>query len=106
MKPITARLRLLCGCDLEAAEIFDQDTLIPDVEEILTNLVRASEGALKLAVGLAYPNKLTTPILLARARDEARTVALAIGYVTSETIPELIALAAQRGRTLASAMEK
>ncbi|MFQ5951237.1 MAG: 50S ribosomal protein L10 [Candidatus Geothermarchaeales archaeon] len=106
MTPITAKLRFVCGCDLEAREFYGPDVLVPDLAKIEGDVLQACRDALKLAVGLAYPSTTSLPILLTRAYNEAQALAMGIGYVTPETIVDLIRKAVWTSTALASRVEE
>jgi len=105
MTPITAKLRFVCGCDLEEGEFYKADILVPDLAKIESDVLQAYGEALQLAVALAYPSKRSLPILLTRARTDAQTLALGISYVTPQTIEDLIRKASWSAATLASKVD-
>lgn len=78
---------------VEGSTFYPPELLSVDLEARRAELVAAHRRALGLAVELAIPTKLSTPILLSRAHRQAIAVAVAAGYPTKATIAPLIARA-------------
>lgn len=97
---------------LELRAVVDGDTFYPpeilevDLDARRAEFAQAHRRALGLAVEIAYPTAVTTPLLVARAHRQALLVAVAAGYPTPETITPLLARALAEARAVQGLQEK
>ncbi|MGI0133007.1 MAG: 50S ribosomal protein L10 [Thermoplasmata archaeon] len=89
--PLEVGLHLRAVVDGDA--YYPPSVLHVDLDARRAEFVRAHRQAIGVALEVAYPSKVTTPLLLARAHRQALTLAVASGYPTKATIAPLIARA-------------
>lgn len=87
---------------VEGSTFYPPEILAVDLDARRSELVAAHRRALGLAVEIAYPTKLSLPILIARAHRRALTVAVLAGLPTPETIVPILARALAEARAVQS----
>ncbi|MFQ6012666.1 MAG: 50S ribosomal protein L10 [Thermoplasmata archaeon] len=97
---------LVVGLDLrsvfEEGQLYTPEHLAVDEEAVLRDLATVAAQARLLALGVAYPTRETTGILLGRAQEQALALALAAEYPVGAVLPRLLAQAHTRMTALAS----
>jgi large subunit ribosomal protein L10 len=85
---------------VEGGTFYPAQVLAVDLEAQRTDLLRAAQRALGLALELGYATPATLPHLVARAHRRALAVAVAVGYPTPETVTPLFAQAIRAAAAL------
>lgn len=92
------------GLDLRAlvdgTTFYAPEVLSVDLDARRNDVFRAYRGAIGLALAIAYPTKLTAPLLIGKAHRQALAVAVAAGYPTKETLPHLLARAVREAHAV------
>lgn len=92
------------GLELRAAvdgdTFYAPEVLAIDLDAKRTEVVRAHQRALGLALEIGYATPLTIPLLVSRAHRRALALAVAAGYVTPATLPAILAKALAQARAV------
>ncbi|MFH1587365.1 MAG: 50S ribosomal protein L10 [Candidatus Diapherotrites archaeon] len=91
IKPIKVGLNVVAA--LENGEIFRQDVLDIDIDEVFGKFVKAQASSFNLAMEIRHFSPRTTPLLVQKAFNNAKAVALEANVFTKETMPLLLAKA-------------
>jgi large subunit ribosomal protein L10 len=98
--PLTVGLELRGA--YESGTVFRRDVLAVDDLQVRGQIATAGRQALALALEIAYPTRMTVPLLLARAHGNALTLAIESEFPTRESIKFLLAKAQAEMLALAS----
>ncbi len=96
------------GLDLRAAYedemVFPKDVLQVDTEKVYGDVLNAIQYAMNLSVNVAYPTKLTMPMLIGKAARDAMNLAINGGIVNKFTAENILRKAYMEMLSLASAL--
>jgi len=97
------------GLDLRAAYedeiVFPKDILQVDTEKVYGDVLNAIQYAINLSMNIAWPTKITMPMLIAKAHSEAMNLAVNAGIVNKYTVKHIISKAYQDMLSLASVLK-
>ena len=91
IKPIKIGLKL--NVVYENKELFKQEVLDVDEEELFNSFVSAHRNSFNLALNIAYPTTETIPLLLTKAVFDSMNLALEANILNSKTIESFISKA-------------
>jgi large subunit ribosomal protein L10 len=74
----------------EEGNIFKQDVLDIDIDVFRSNIIKASNNAINLAVNSAWVNNKTINILLSKAHKNAFTISIERSIITKQTLEYLM----------------
>jgi large subunit ribosomal protein L10 len=107
LAPILSRMGikpLIVGLDLKSAfeedTVYRKDVLAVDDELIKGQISSAAEGALNIAMFVAFPTVETVPMLIAKTHMYAMNLALNQNIVTSDTVGIMLAKASSQATVL------
>jgi len=98
IKPIKAGLSIFMA-QTGGLLLLSKDVSI-DLGQYTSDLMRAANEALGLAVEASYPTKESMPLLIAKALRSAKGVAAQSGYVTPDTAESVLGLAERQAKSL------
>lgn len=94
------------GLDLRAAYedeiVFPKEVLHVDTEKVYGDLLNAIQYAVNLSVNMAWPTKLTMPLLIGKAARDAMSLAINAGVVNKYTVEHILRKAYMEMLSLAS----
>ena len=94
------------GLDLRAAYedeiVFPKEVLHVDTEKVYGDLLNAIQYAVNLSVNMAWPTKLTMPLLIGKAARDAMSLAINAGVVNKYTVEHILRKAYREMLSLAS----
>ncbi len=98
------------GLDLRAAyedgTVFPREVLHVDTEKVYGDVVNAIQYAVNLSVNVAWPTKLTMPMLIGKAYTDAMNLAINAGVLNRDTAEHIIRKAYMEMLSLASTLSE
>jgi large subunit ribosomal protein L10 len=77
----------------EKGDIYTKDILAVDEKVYIEKMANAHRWAINLAIEIAFPNKVTTPLLITKAFNDAKALAISKDIYADAVMPQLLAKA-------------
>ncbi len=103
IKPMKVKVRLLAAFD--GKDLFKEDDLIVNVEEIMNNLSLAYNHAVNLSFNAGIVNSASIRMLISKAYNEARNLAREAGIIMKENVEEIMLTAKSKALALANTIK-
>ena len=100
IEPFEFKLRLKAAYD--SGLIIPEEKLVIDVNAVQSDVLRAIQQALSVAVEVALPEKQVLELSFSRAYRRAIVMATELGFITKDIAEEVLRIALSRAQVLAS----
>lgn len=98
IEPVEVALRMVSAC--ENGVVYGADVLDVDVEQYLSDIGRAVQGAVNLSLNTGYITKFTAPLAISLAFWRAMSLCVAANILEKDVIGEVLAKAVAEAKAL------